>query len=104
MYSFTKFAAVGVSVADFLLSIAHCSFAVSICRRLPVQLFALDDSLALRKFGIAIASRIAMIKTTIMISISVKPPRRFLLVKHSIMLRFTSSGFRALKVITECLY
>src|SRR3989338_4554188 len=63
---------VGVPLAA-LFSIAHCSLAASISRRLLIQ--ALDRA-ALRawmKFGTAIAANRPMIATTIMISTSVKP-------------------------------
>jgi hypothetical protein len=62
-----------VSVWTFIFSIAQCSFAVSIERRLDWQVVALDISLDFRKLGMAMASNIAMINTTIMISIRVKP-------------------------------
>jgi len=51
----------------------YCCVALSICLRLPMQALARDDSRAETKFGIAIASRMPMIRTTIMISTRVNP-------------------------------
>lgn len=69
-----------VAPVSFLLTIAHCSFAESTCFKLATH----DDlrllSLALTKFGTAIAIKIPMIKTTIMISTSVNA-RLFLVVR-----------------------
>src|SRR5262245_46588428 len=52
---------------------AHCSLADWICLRLATHALVRDDSRALTKLGTAIANRMPMIRTTIMISINVKP-------------------------------
>src|SRR5579875_4230380 len=58
---------------DTFLSIMYCCLALSICLRLATQALARDVSRAWTKFGMAMASRMPMIRTTIMISTRVKP-------------------------------
>src|ERR1043165_4806309 len=60
-------------------SSAHCSFAPSIWRRLLMQAFFCAVVRAFTKLGIAIAARRPMMATTIMISTSVKPAFRLVL-------------------------
>src|SRR6476620_2706704 len=62
-----------------LASSAHCSFAPSIWRRLLMQAFFCAVVRAFTKLGIAIAARRPMMATTIMISTSVKPAFRLVL-------------------------
>src|SRR5262245_11642800 len=65
--------------ALFFFSSAHCSFAPSIWRRLLMQAFFCAVVRAFTKLGMAIAARRPMIATTIMISTSVKPALRLVL-------------------------
>ena len=70
-----RIASVGVALVAALVSIHHCSFADSICLRLATQAFARLVSRALMKFGTAMASKMPIISTTIMISTRVNPRR-----------------------------
>src|ERR1039457_2054459 len=67
-----------VYVADDarLCSSAYCCVAAAYCRRLLMQAFICDVVRALTKFGIAIAANRPMMATTIMISTSVNPAMR----------------------------
>src|SRR6266550_4460458 len=62
------------------VSSAHCCVALSIWRRLLMQAFDWEVLRALTKLGIAIAARRPMMATTIMISTSVKPALREVLI------------------------
>ena len=60
---------------------ANCSFAPSIWRRLLMHAFFCAVWRAFTKFGIAMAASNPMMATTIMISTSVKPDFRFVLIR-----------------------
>src|SRR5688572_30048760 len=78
------------SPSDFLASNAHCCVALSIWRRLFKQAFVWEVLRALTKLGIAIAANRPMMATTIMISTSVKPALREVLIfiVYTAFLRF----------------
>src|SRR5713226_2650906 len=83
----------------------HCSFADSICLRFATHAFARLVSRALMKFGTAIASRMPMMSTTIMISTRVKPRRaRFrnlCYIERYLLLSTVSDGCRTIG--SECI-
>src|SRR5690349_2449962 len=70
----------GESVSDFLFSSAHCCLPPSIWRRLLMQVFFWAELRAFTKFGMAMAASRPMMATTIMISTSVKPALRVVVV------------------------
>src|SRR5258708_2619725 len=83
---------VGVPTAAVLcclFSSAHCWAAPSIWRRLLMHALAWEVVRALAKLGIAIAARRPMMATTIMISTSVKPDLRVVLLCILIMSSLT---------------
>ena len=63
----------GTAVDAWFVSMAHCSLAASICRMLAIQVFVRLVLRAWMKLGTAMASKMPMIKTTIMISTRVNP-------------------------------
>src|SRR5687768_2177608 len=79
MYSSTS-AWLMVAFGACFFSRAHCSFAPSIWRRLLMHAFFCAVVRAFTKLGIAIAARRPMMATTIMISTSVKPLLREVLI------------------------
>src|SRR5690349_24594266 len=97
MYSVAPYrsAAVGESAAVFLFSSAQVAFAPSICFMLAMQAFFWLAVRALTKLGIAIAANKPMMATTIMISTSVKPERRIVVI--FILLLPFSSGVNDIK-------
>jgi hypothetical protein len=70
----------GTSAPVFLFSSAQVDFAPSICFILAMQALRWDAVRALTKLGIAIAASKPMMATTIMISTSVKPDRRIVVI------------------------
>src|SRR5881394_269592 len=74
-----KSVSAGVSVSTFLFSRAHVALAPWICFRLAMQAFFWLAVRAFTKFGIAIAAKRPIMATTIMISTSVKPAFRWVL-------------------------
>src|SRR5437899_12221645 len=103
------------SIGPALVSTAHCWIAPSIWRRLLMQAFICAVVRALMKLGIAIAANRPIMATTIMISTSVKPPLRDVLVfmfgfsllrrehsnKRVILLSFSFHGFVVAKPIRK---
>src|ERR1700761_4335472 len=79
----------GVTELDWPFSNAHCCFAASMMRRLLIQAFVCEVWRAFTKFGIAIAANRPMMATTIMISTSVKPDLRVLLIAFIILTFFS---------------
>src|SRR5580658_9414097 len=82
-----------------LASIANCWAAASIWRRLLMQALACEVERDLTKFGIAIAANRPMMATTIMISTSVKPFAREVLI-FFIVLPFYSPNVRGVNKAT----
>src|SRR2546428_1398038 len=76
--------ATGMAFPFCLVSSAHCCFAPSIWRRLLMHAFICAVVRARTKLGMAIAANRPMMATTIMISTSVKPSLRDLLIFISI--------------------